>query len=90
MTWCDTARIAIVGSAPLTAALEYSLFGSSTRWSPRVFFSSLRGIRDTQKTVGHQGAGSQDMAAESCRTAPGRSSVTSPASASVPSLVPPR
>ncbi len=43
-----------------------------------------------QKTVGHQGAGSQVIAAESRRTAPGRSSVTSPASASAPIRVPPR
>jgi hypothetical protein len=67
-----------------------------------VFFSPLRRMRDipqapedqqdpeNQKTSGHQGAGSQAMAAESRRTAPGCSSVTSPASASAPIRVPPR
>jgi len=43
-----------------------------------------------QKMTGHHGAGSQDMAADSRRTAPGRISATSPAAASAPSLVPPR
>jgi hypothetical protein len=43
-----------------------------------------------QKIIGHQGAGSQDRAAESAASAPGRCSVASPAAASAPSLVPPR
>ena len=63
-----------------------------------VFFSPLRRLRDVPRPqgddprslTGHQGAGSQARAAESCRTAPGRSSVTSPAAASAPSVVPPR
>ena len=45
---------------------------------------------DGQKLTGHQGARSQDMAAESCRTALGRPSVTSPAVASAPTGMPPR
>jgi hypothetical protein len=44
----------------------------------------------TQKTRGHHGAGSQVNAADSAPSVPGCSSVTRPAAASVPSLVPPR
>ena len=44
----------------------------------------------TQKMVGHQGAGSQDKAADSAASAPPRTSVASPARARVPSEVPPR
>ena len=43
-----------------------------------------------QKIVGHQGAGSQDSAADSAASAPPRTSVASPAWASTPSDVPPR
>ncbi len=43
-----------------------------------------------QKICGHQGAGSQDMAADSAASAPLRRSVTRPALASEPSRVPPR
>src|SRR5262249_16769705 len=43
-----------------------------------------------QKIIGHHGAGSQNMAADSAATEPGVTSVTSPAAASGPSLGPPR
>lgn len=46
--------------------------------------------RPAQKIVGHQGAGSHDIAADSAATAPGRRCVTRPAAASEPSRVPPR
>jgi hypothetical protein len=43
-----------------------------------------------QKVPGHHGDGSQDIAADNPVSEPGRCSVTSPASASEPSRVPPR
>ena len=54
-----------------------------------IFMAAMR-ISLGQKITGHQGDGSQDIAADSGASAPGRSSVTSPAAASVPSRVPPR
>jgi hypothetical protein len=49
-----------------------------------------RGQTLGQKICGHQGAGSQDMAADSAASAPRPRSVTRPAPASEPSRVPPR
>ena len=43
-----------------------------------------------QNIIGHQGAGSQDSAADRDARAPGRSSATRPAAAIGPSRVPPR
>jgi hypothetical protein len=43
-----------------------------------------------QKEVGAQGAGSHHIAVDRAISAPGRTSVTTPASARLPSLVPPR
>lgn len=52
--------------------------------------AALRAYWCTQNMTGHQGAGSHDIAADSAATVPGRSSITWPAPARAPSLVPPR
>jgi hypothetical protein len=57
--------------------------------TPRIGTRRMTRAED-QKICGHQGAGSQDMAADSAARAPGRSSVACPAPARAPSLVPPR
>jgi hypothetical protein len=51
---------------------------------------SIITLESGQKIIGHHGAGSHVMAADSGPRVPGRRSATSPAAASAPSRVPPR
>jgi hypothetical protein len=70
--------------------------GNVVRCNGELLRGTSKSVRDHeralggQKIMGHHGAGSHDIAVESAASAPGRSSLTSPAAASAPSRVPPR
>jgi hypothetical protein len=95
----QASRARAAGSAPAVASVRCSGRGRDTSLARiaalRLIFMaamhpSVRHGRSRQKMRGHHGAGSQDMAADSRVTVPGRDCPTRPAAARVPSLVPPR
>ncbi len=85
---------AAVGSSRAAASASCSGAGRDTSRARiaalSVIFMAATRTSLRQKICGHQGAGSQDMAADRVGRVPGRSSLTSPAAASTPSRVPPR